>query len=438
MPAICPSVPPPLLLLLLLLAAACAPVGAKPVKVAFLSDLHLDVYYGTPLAQAAACGTAAASPYGTLGCDSPYALVESAIADLMNHSKPALTVVAGDWLRHDMAAEKAAANATYRMIAQKFAELDGDVLGAPNVVTALGNNDFVPDYFFDVANPTPPKLLGQMADDLRAARMLRASEHASFARYGYYARAVANTTLTVVVLNTLIWTHMLMPAMATGPDPCKQFAFLETALAAAKAAGRKVLVMSHVPPTVNFYAVAHGAPASSQGSYYWQPQYEAKYLALLREHRATVAAQLFGHTHRFSFVGDASVGVPLFVLPAVSPVYGNNPNYLVVEMDDATFAVTDAAQRWFDLAAFRWATGLSLRQAYPAPAWATFGVAEMAAVGAELPSAARPAVFRDWLFMYGGNRVADKCQTAACRQLASCYTQHIRTADVFACVNAFK
>jgi hypothetical protein len=97
-----------------------------------------------------------------------------------------------------------------------------------------------------------------------------------------------------------------------------------------------------------------------------QPQYDADLIALLREFSTTVRYGIYGHTHMMEFrVFGADASAPLLGhqgIPAVSPLFGNNPAFVVLSLDAASRAITDYAVH--SLANGSWSKEYAFRDTY--------------------------------------------------------------------------
>ncbi len=76
-----------------------------------------------------------------------------------------------------------------------------------------------------------------------------------------------------------------------------------------------------------------------------QPAYAADLISSLQQFSADVRYGIYGHTHMMEFrvVADAS-GAPRVGnqgIPAVSPIFGNNPAFVVLTLDARSRAITD-------------------------------------------------------------------------------------------------
>lgn len=133
----------------------------------------------------------------------------------------------------------------------------------------------------------------------------------------------------------------------------RQLAWLDRTLAATPAGVHNVLLM-HVPPGYDAFATE-----LTRGVHAW-PLLRRRANRALRAAIALptdrVAFALAGHTHRFDLrlAGD----VPILIAGAISPIYGNNPNFAVVRVDtrgivDVTLHAYDEHRRsWFAARSF--------------------------------------------------------------------------------------
>lgn len=433
-------------------ALACLSVAAlliartAAVRMALFSDIHLDAFYGSAKGLEP-CNVSDAPPFGQFGCDSPPILVDAAVADLTNFTRPDFVMVSGDWMRHRMSILSAEdALTTFKVATAKLAGLDHavrrtSVLVHPRVDTAFGNNDVVPDYFFNISAPRRDALFRNFTDVLFNESYLSTVERDTFMRCGFYARNVvpgagSNATLSTIMLNSLMWSTSLAPKLATSPDPCGQFAFLEEELAAARAAGRKVWIMSHIPPTVDPYGVEHHPEWNStyHRYHYWQLNYERRYLAIVKQYSDVITAQFFGHTHKLAFVGDDQIGVPLFVSGSISPVYANWPNYEIIEVDPVTLRVVSLQQRYFNMSSFTWVSGSHLGALYNVTDRG-LDVVQLHDIGEQLYRNA--SAFAAWRVMNAGGVSTDSCATDYCRALVSCFATNLGAEATARCMAGY-
>ncbi len=453
----------PRLVLVALTAVAVvvlASAGAAAVQLMLVSDLHLDPFYGKPNATDAKCAVAprAANVLGAYRCDAPLELVASAIRRA-GAEDPDLVLVAGDWLRHKA---HTLSPATVRESVSNITALLNDAFvrgrtvaaARPQVLDALGNNDMVPDFAFNVS-ATHRLALSEIAASLRENEMLSAEEAANFSQCGSYRREVTGLgplkrSLDVIVVNTLVWaTHLkppLSPQERERGDPCGALAFLESSLAATT---NPVIIVGHVPPGVNtFYATVAldgGTPVDDVPLFCFH-SFEARFRAIVGPHRERIRALIFGHSHHVQMVTDASLAVPILFLGSVSPVYNNLPSLQELTLDDDTLRPQWSTLRQIGLANF--SAGAAWRDTSPSfqqmmglpPASAAFNAtaAGAAAIFAlmlranarVLDNASALAAFRGYSSSYATEDppCSDKCQA-----MTGCSLLHMDAASTIAC-----
>jgi hypothetical protein len=134
-------------------------------------------------------------------------------------------------------------------------------------------------------------------------------------------------------------------------------AWLEAELAAAKEAQERVWLLYHIPPGIDGYATLRRGACPGTMIPMWDQAHAAAFLALLKRYAGTVTASFAGHTHMddFRLIGDAEgrYGFAL-ITPAVSPIFGQNPAFRVVNydaaggiLDQTTYDLTNLPQATF-------------------------------------------------------------------------------------------
>ena len=246
----------------------------------WLSDLHLDPFYGTSLAASHKTGnncslpdnvTILEHPYGRVGCDAPPSLLESALHNVKNLSTSQnngdidnyidFVLVVGDFARHSVAdlgndnsVSKNIGNNSIHETNEDLShsidpvEFAGSILSycissiqtaLPNVpiIPVMGNNDFVPDYYLgpeslDHTNTTSPKpdpetMLASATNGLKGS-FLSEEEAFTFQHGGYFSRLVpldastassSTSSILVLSLNTVLYsTHHESDSFIEGAD----------------------------------------------------------------------------------------------------------------------------------------------------------------------------------------------------------------------------
>lgn len=376
----------------------------------WLSDLHLDPYYGqkgavgTSNSECSANDSIASKPYGLVGCDAPLSLIEETLKHVANFGEnensknPDFVLITGDFARHatetlddPIQETKSILRSLNEAIQSYFPSnstadenIDGYVSSSSiSVIPALGNNDVTPDYYLDLTDTTNTNEILQMALSGLYELFRSDQEIETFSRGGYFARNISDN-LTVISLNTVMYSINHQPAWQTSPlsplrldDPMGQFAWMKEELHLASKTGRAVYMVGHIPPSIG----------SFRHSQFWHDHYLDQYFEILQEaerdfefwnnqnnRQQLVVAHLFGHLHSEEFRlltptpmrnstsadqasgsssdNDSAVGntkLPLLIASSITPVYGANPSYRLVEYHEGTAAILDYQTFYLDL-----------------------------------------------------------------------------------------
>ena len=355
-----------------------------------LSDIHFDPYAdpaimkqlgATPLAP---CQAPASPEFAKFGSDTNYPLLKStldnvAAAAAANHDHFEYVMVTGDFLAHNFDVRYKQCVGGGAEAYQKFAAdtvlfvdrmISSALPGVP-VFAALGNNDSDRG---DYAKPTSNFLQSVGEDWSRAWGKLPPGRGemalAAFERAGNYALphpTVPNHEL--VILNSSLWSASNAKACGeSDPDPSGQFAWLGEVLARVKRAGGTATLIMHVLPGIDALKSAMGTPRS-----FWTDRCTEKLIDGLSDFRGVVSEIYAGHIHRddFRIVPDRE-GKPFLVIhivPAVSPIYMNNPAVEIGWYDQGNGQLRDYAPVYLDLGKPHpeWATEYVFTRAYGYP-----------------------------------------------------------------------
>jgi len=350
--------------LTLALAAAvllCAPAdsGAQArgratqgSTVLVVSDLHFDPFTagaavvktlrGIPTTQwARVLGAAPAAPPSPYGSDSNYPLLVSAGAAMVQAvPRPAFVVVTGDFLGHkfeqkydsvfagtpDSTGAATFADSTMAFMARWMGSLfSSDV----PIYPALGNNDSgCNDYGMD----TQFQRSAARSWAPLAQRGGRAPGFvAAFDSGGYYTARPPAANVTLVMLNDVYWSRSYDAACGPDRGP-RELQWLEGVLQRARAAHGQVWLASHIPPGVDIYS---SLSDPSHPTMMFTAGYVAPFDSLVRAYADVIRLHLTGHTHmdEFRVYDTGGSGVPDVGVPAVSPVFGNNPGFASLRLD---------------------------------------------------------------------------------------------------------
>ncbi|KAE8323320.1 Metallo-dependent phosphatase-like protein [Aspergillus sergii] len=320
------------------------PSGQSPIRVAHISDTHVDLQY-TPGANAQctkpiccrsftpedAPGNAS-SPCGLWGdhhCDPPLRL-EDSMMDAIAALNPTFSIYTGDVPPHDIwlvnqSSVLQSFNSTYSNLGK---------LGV--VYAALGNHDAAPVNLFP-SDKVPPSHNPQWAYDALASDWSNLVEGSpsSTTKHGSYSIIHPNSNLRIISYNSVFYYKYNFYAFQEPMeyDPDNQLHWLISELQAAETAGQRVWMIAHIPTgnTDTLHDYSH-------------------YLdQIINRYSASIAALFFGHTHTDLFqisytnytarTADSATAIG-YVTPSMTPDSGP-PAFRIYDIDPVTFAVLD-------------------------------------------------------------------------------------------------
>lgn len=345
--------------------------GAAPVPQSWIavSDIHFSPYVDSKLTERLASApperwraifaTAEPMAFSNFGSDTNYALLESTLDAMKTRVRaPQIVVITGDFLAHNFrqtfdAAVKDRSDAAYaafvdKTIAFLALEFRATFPGA-SILPVVGNND---DYCGDYASAPRSYFFLHMAQAF--APNVRTNDKAGFVAQfvtgGYYTVPLPAGGATGIVLDDVFWSWRYNNVCGDrNADPGKdELDWLQSTLA--KSNG-PTWVFAHIPPGIDAFATLRSAVLPEAPVVpMLDPKYNDPFVALLAAPSAHVVMSLAGHTHMnaYRIVGAPSRAISgLLMLPAVSPVFSNNPAFTVLDVDANTANLLD--QRVFVL-----------------------------------------------------------------------------------------
>jgi sphingomyelin phosphodiesterase acid-like 3 len=333
------------------------------------SDIHFNPFDDTSLFPAlnaadpsAWAGIFATSnkPPSPWNFDTNYASLVLALSSIrQNLGASPFVVYTGDLLGHyfsvyfkqcngnveDIPAMEAFADKTVAFVT---AQIRSSVRDIP-VLFALGNSDSYLGLFPE------PHFLSHTAETFYT-QFLRGSTDrpaflSSFTTGGYYSAEPAGTNLMVIGLNTVVFAYA-----ETASEAPPELAWLDTRLASAKAQGKKVWLLMHIPPgavlgttattpTGNVDSNGHIATATMM----WQSGLYESLMQVLTKYPGVVALTLGAHTHMSEY-RILSADVVLEITPSITPKFGNNPAFKIFTISSDSLRPTDYRIMNYDLA----------------------------------------------------------------------------------------
>lgn len=266
------------------------------------------------------------------GHDTNPTLLESLIAQVKRtEPDPPVVIIPGDFLGHGFGLANAAAEMA--VLARRF---DAAFPHAQFVI-ALGNNDSdCGDYEVAIDGP----FLRAVARAWRPLvdRRGAAPDFArTFAHDGGYVATLPVPHLRAVVVNDVYDSIRYRNRCGTGSPAGTSLGDLDRALRGGPPQARAWIV-THVPPGIDAFSTAYYVHHLFVVPF-MRPGAREHLVRTIDDPRNRVDLVIAGHTHHFSYrlsdAGPEGRDVPILVAPSVSPILGNAPSYLTLDVDAA-------------------------------------------------------------------------------------------------------
>ena len=337
------------LVLVSLLAIASSAFAEKFLSV---SDIHFNPFADPALVAKleaadvsewdAILASSTETSLGAYGSDLNDRLLRSAIGEMKKQiPSPAFVLISGDFLAHSFnksyqqyatdksqTAYTAFVKKTNAYLASVFLEAYPGV----RIYPTLGNNDSnCGDYAV-----APNGVFLKDFRDVWSPLVVSRSFDRRFPTGGYYRADVPGLqNVRVIALNTNFFsTSYTNPCGTPGPDPgIRELQWLDAELLLARAQGKRVWLLFHIPPGVNVYNTVESTATCPNltPQMFWKDEYAEKYLRITAAHRSTIAGSFAGHTHQDEF--RIATGDFIHITPSVTPIFGNNPAFEIVDVE---------------------------------------------------------------------------------------------------------
>jgi hypothetical protein len=158
----------------------------------------------------------------------------------------------------------------------------------------------------------------------------------------------------IVVLNTVLWSRPYFILGADTGDPgTAEMQWLAWKLYQAKTLTHRVILVMHIPPGIDAFASSRAGNEQTPIPF-WQDRHFTHFLELIRKYGDTIQIALAGHTHMddFRVLGDTGSASPIIfrITPSISPIFGNNPAFSVLNYDATSGNFSDIATYYLNLA----------------------------------------------------------------------------------------
>lgn len=357
----------------ILLTCGCGRETTTSPAVVF-SDVHFNPFYDQTLFQSLVASdasewagifeTSSVSEPSSWGQDTNYPLLILALQSIQqNLGTSPVIIFTGDILGHNLdqtffqlyGSEDIAALISFlNKTVDFFAGLVTSYVGTIPVMFVLGNAD---SYTGDGPDSA---FFSNTAEIFYSHWIGSAAEHQAFLNTyeagGYYSAEPLGTHMLVVALNTFTLSTLVIGD--NDSEVQAQLAWLDTTLASAQQAGKKVWLLMHVPPGAYIGATAN--QLDDQGHLasaimMLKPDYQESLLQILSRYPEVITMMLAGHTHMDEFrniSGGAQLASTgsLEITPGITPYFDNNPAYKIFTFLENSFVPTDYRSLNDDLA----------------------------------------------------------------------------------------
>ena len=185
----------------------------------------------------------------------------------------------------------------------------------------------------------------------------------TFKRAGYYTVDLAHHN-TIIVLNSVLFSTRVS-GIYVQTAAFQELKWLRQQLLLAKNQHQHVWIITHIPNGIDVYTTIH----SKQITPMWQQTYNHDFLTLLAEYSDTVNAVITSHVHMDGFqmlLSDTQTPIIDTFVPAISPIYGNNPAFKIYHYDPSTLRLTNFTTYYFDMKKQHWKKEYDFNKIYPA------------------------------------------------------------------------
>jgi hypothetical protein len=391
----------------------------KVHKLALISDIHFNPFDPISLTGSLVARPVEAWPeiFATVenqemspwGEDTNFALLNSSLrAYAANTAEAELTFLGGDILAHrfEQKAREALASslseAEIRELKQNTAIFVGEQLAAQfpgrPIIFALGNNDSdCGDYEI---TPGGGFLSGtrEMVRKLVGPQLLSDDFDKTYGAGGYYVAQHPQVPDTkIIVLNDVLWSDKYRDSCGKGGDAAghDMLNWLRNQLAGQEASGGKVWLVHHIPWGIDAFSTNRSSKTecTSKVVPFLREPFSSEFLGMLRAFSSTITTSLASHTHmddyRLLSGADATPLIAQKIVPAISPIYHQNPGFSVASftsgggeiVDFSTFALRNLESASLSVPG-EWQKEYTFTAAYGLPEYSTQSVDNLiAAIG---------------------------------------------------------
>lgn len=184
----------------------------------------------------------------------------------------------------------------------------------------------------------------------------------------YRVDAPGNRQLRILSFNSIYFSRFAPESSDSAA--LDQLQWLERELIRADRDNQQVWLIFHTPPGIDVFATRNGQKDNGfpeKAVYLIKEDFLSRFTRIISRHEDTVSAAFAGHIHRDAFrliKGVDQQVAPVLIIPAITPVYGNNPAYRIVYPNPQTMDIMDYDVRYLDALDQTWKEGHRFSSAY--------------------------------------------------------------------------
>ncbi len=421
---------------LALFSLFCFATSALAETFLSVSDIHFDPFADPAIVAKleeadvsqwdAIFASSSVTTFSTYGKDLNDPLLRSALGAMQRQlPAPAFVLISGDFLAHkfdktyqqyatdkSQTAYSAFVTKTIAYVASRFRAAYPGV----RIYPVLGNNDSdCGDYAI-----APDGAFLASFRDVWAPIVGSSSFRRRFPTGGYYHADVPRLRgVRIIGLNTNFFsTNYKNPCGTPGPDPgARELEWLDAELRLARVEGKRVWLLFHIPPGADVYDTETdgGACPDLKTQTFWKDEYLQRYLRITAAHRNSIAGSFAGHTHQDEF--RIANGDFIHITPSVSPIFGNNPAFEMIDVGRSGNIINYTAWHLPDVT-LPWSREYAFGEAYAKPSYDAATLTELSAA-----IVSDPATREKYFSNYSSGNAKSTAEALATWQAYACGLQ---------------
>jgi len=340
--------------------------GANENKFLFFSDVHFDPLYDTTLVHELVIEdfenwekvflTSKIKLISSYGSDSNFPLLVSSLEDMkMRIPEPDFIIITGDFMSHNFNENFVHYSGLNNMYAlnnfidktMKFITLMiTKHYPQTQIFPMLGNDDADCGNYMVAPGGEFLKNVSQIWEPLINKSESNIEFKNDFAKGGYcIANIPGHEKNKIIILNTVFFSMKYKNLCGdTLADPgAEELAWLSETLQQCRDSSFKVWMTYHIPPGIDIYGtITDTGVCAERIMSTWKKKYNDPFLDIISNYSDVINAGFAGHFHRDDFRVIYKENKPVSFIKlnsSISPIYGNNPAYEIVEYDQKNFTL---------------------------------------------------------------------------------------------------